>query len=330
MRLFLFSITLLSFLSKAQAQPLTPREELKSSEQKTLGWKKTGSLGLNLSFTSSHNVVGQTDGTSDTLGLNLKSTFTRITEQAEWRNSLSLVELTTRTPSVPRYVKSNDELKFESLYLHALKGHPQWGPYAKFDVTAPLFFSEDVRSQPTVYQIDYRNQPDITRTDSSLRLTDGLRPLSTKESFGAFYKSAGPGAFSLELRAGVGALQVRADGQLAVTGTDSATGAVRVKELTSVNQAGLELGARIKGSINSQSAYEAGLESMTPFVNNKESGDDRDAVRLTNIEGFAKLSAQITSWSSMAYDYRLKIQPQVVDRTQQTHMMVLNLNYNLF
>jgi hypothetical protein len=33
---------------------------------------------------------------------------------------------------------------------------------------------------------------------------------------------------------------------------------------------------------------------------------------------------------AIGYDYKLKIQPQLVDRTQQIHMFVLNINYNLF
>jgi hypothetical protein len=86
----------------------------------------------------------------------------------------------------------------------------------------------------------------------------------------------------------------------------------------------------VKGKINETSAYEVGAESLTPFINNKRSGDDRDAIRLTNVEGYAKLTSSLTSWASFGYDYRMKLQPQLVDRVQQIHMIVISSNYNLF
>ena len=60
------------------------------------------------------------------------------------------------------------------------------------------------------------------------------------------------------------------------------------------------------------------------------SGDDREPIRLTNIDAFVKLSSNVTKWASFGYDYKLKIQPQLVDRAQQIHMFVVNVNYNLF
>ena len=105
---------------------------------------------------------------------------------------------------------------------------------------------------------------------------------------------------------------------------------MELTRLNNISQAGLELAVDVKGKINENSTYAFGAQAMTPFVNNKKAGDDRDAIRLTNIDAFAKLSSNITKWASFSYDYTLKLQPQLVDRTQQIHMLVLNVNYNLF
>ena len=110
----------------------------------------------------------------------------------------------------------------------------------------------------------------------------------------------------------------------------NSAGEVELNRLRDVSQAGSELALNIKGKLNENSTYEVGAEAMTPFVNNKPSGDDRDAIRLTNVDAFAKLSSNLTSWATFGYDYKLKIQPQLVDRAQQIHMFVINLNHNLF
>ncbi len=325
MKFFTWSTALLVFVAGSYAWAQTPA----APPEKVMGWSKTANLGANLSFSSSQDVVGQTDGTSQTYGLNLKGGFNRLSEQDEWRNNLSVIGATTRTPSVPRYVKSSDELKFDTLYLFPLPSHPSLGPYVKGDASAPMFKGEDVRAQTQTYRVTKRNGDQRTVAASSLRLTDGFKPLTTKEGVGFLWKAVQEEKFKLELRLGLGALQIDAKGQYSVQGPNAAS-EIMVGELSSVSQAGVEVGVSAKGKIDEKSSYEAGVEAMTPLVNNKPAGDKRDAVGLTNVDGFAKLTSNITSWASFSYDYKLKIQPQLVERAQQIHMLVLNVNYNLF
>lgn len=308
-------LVLFSFTVRAEDAPV-----------KVMGWTKNANLGTNLSFSSSQDVVGQTDGTSQTYGLNLKAGANRNTEQTEWRNDLFLVGATTKTPSVPRFVKSSDELKLATIYLYSLENYPKIGPYARAEAAAPVFKGEDVRSDVKTYRYLDTNR---TVVDSSVRLTESLKPLTTKEAIGFFYKPVQRERLKIETRAGVAALQVSAAGQYSVKGVNSA-GEVELNRLSDVNQAGLELGVSIKGLANTATTYEIGAESLTPIVNNKASGDDRDAIRLTNIDAFLKVSSHITSWATFGYDYKVKIQPQLVDRAQQIHMLVINANYNLF
>ncbi|NJL25025.1 MAG: hypothetical protein HC902_07520 [Calothrix sp. SM1_5_4] len=62
------------------------REPAQESEARVLGWKTSATVGLNLSLSSSQDVIGQTDGTSQTYGLNLKSGANRHGERDEWRS----------------------------------------------------------------------------------------------------------------------------------------------------------------------------------------------------------------------------------------------------
>jgi hypothetical protein len=322
----LFSIALIltaALLVQAHGQEATPAPE------KKLGWSKNATLGANLSFTSSQSVVGQTDGASQTYGTSLKGAMNHLSDHDEWRNSLSILASTTRTPSVPRYVKSSDEAKYETLYLYPLPSYPKVGPYAKGEVAAPMFKGEDVRAATTNYRIVHTDASEETLNGTSLRLTDGFKPMNTKEGVGFLWKALDEERIHLETRAGFGALQIDASGQYAVGGAND-VGEIVVNELSDVNQAGLELGASAKGKIEENSGYEFGVETLTPFINNKKSTDKRDAVGLTNVDAFAKLSANINKWASFGYDYKLKIQPQLQAPAQQIHMLVVNLNHNLF
>jgi len=300
-----------------------------ADDPNALGWKKSAKLGTNLSLSSSQDVVGQTDGTSETYGLNLKSEFKRLSETDEWRTEGSLIAATTKTPSISRFVKSNDELKFNTTYLLFLNDKKTWGPYARAEASAPMFKGEDVQASAKSYVVTRNNGTTTTTAPvTSYRLTDGFKPLNTKESLGFFWKAVNEERLKVEVRVGAAALQIDASGQFAAKGSDTA-GNIKVSELSDVNQAGLEAAVSVKGKVDDKSAYELGVESLTPFVNNKASSDDRDALALTNIDGYVKLTSNITSWASFGYDYKVKLQPQLTERAQQTHMIVLAVSYNL-
>jgi hypothetical protein len=292
-----------------------------------MGWTSNYNLNLGVSLVSSEGVIGQTDGASQTYTTNDKLGYYHFSEDSEWRNDLFLREATTKTPSVPRFVKSDDELKLSTIYLHNLPNTPKVGPYARAEAAAPMFKGEDVRPAVSSYSVHHRNGTiDAPFSASSLRLTDGFKPLTTKQAAGFFYRPVSEEKVKVETRLGIAAQQISAAGQFAVSGTDS-SGNLQVDELRDVSQAGLEVAASVKGAIDEKTSYEAGADAMTPFVNNKAAGDRRNAWRLTNIDGYAKLTSKITSWASFGYDYKLTIQPQLVDRAQQIHMAVLTINY---
>lgn len=302
------------------AQPPQPDQKL--------GWKRSANLGVNLSFTSSQDVVGQTNGSTENYGFNLKGSLDHVQEHDEWRNGLSILGSTTRTPKLPRWVKTGDEWKYTTLYTHQFPDS-KFGPYVRGEVAAPAFNGEDVRDTPTTYRISRRGQADQLITQSTLHLTDPFKPLTTKEGLGLLWKTIDSPRFSLEMRGGLAGLQVLADGQYSVTGTDPA-GDVLVNELYNVDQWGAELSVAGKGKIQENSAYEFGLTTMTPFYTNKDQADSRSNWTLTDVDGFLKLTSNITSWASFSYDYKLKYEPQLLEKAQQIHLIVMNINYNLF
>ena len=331
--LWLFFIALAPTLSVAQHRTtLRPPsfglpKEIKFSEKKELGWKPEVSISGQYSLSSSQSVIGQTDGDSHVYGLNFKGVYTRIQELSEWRNSLLYNGATNKTPTIPRYVKSSDELKLESIYLKSLPDSPQYGAYVKGAVVTSIFRGEDVRSGPTTYNIS--NSDGTLRSsqvETSLPLTHAFRPVTLQESGGMFWKPQNDEKMVFELRGGIGAMQVFAKDQLAVNDKTDTT-AVEIIELRSFNQVGVEAGGLFKGKINEKSNYEFNAEVLVPVIT--ESGEDRSTLRLTNVSLSAKLSSQITDWASFSYDYKMKLQPQLIERAQIQHMLVLNITYNL-
>lgn len=313
------AISLAIFSFQALAQDADPN---------ALGWQKSAKLGTNLSLSSSKDVVGQTDGTSETYGLNLKGEFKRNGSKDEWKTETSLITSTTKTPSISRFVKSSDELKIATMYSRFWRDDRSLGPYVRAEAAAPMFKGEDVQSTQKTYAITDNNGTTRTQAGDTLKLTDAFKPLTTKESLGVFYKPINDERLKVETRVGLAALQIAADGQYTNKGTNAA-GNVRIEELRDINQAGIEAAVSVKGKVDEKSGYELGIETLTPVVANTRSGDDREGLRLTNVDGFVKLTSNITSWASFGYDYKVKIQPQLVDRAQQIHMIVLNVNYNL-
>lgn len=291
------------------------------------GWLTSLNLSGNLSLSSSQDVVGQTNGSSQTYGTNIKGTLYHLTPDHEWRNDLFIREATNKTPNVPRFVKSDDEVKLSSIFLYFLPHNPKIGPYARAEVSAPLFKGEDVQTDPKNYRKLHLDGTSETFSGTSTRLTDPFKPLTTKEAIGFFNRPVFNEKFHLELRVGFAAQQISAAGQYAVKGDNKTNGTYDINELKDVSQAGLEAGVALKGKIDEKSSYELGIDSLTPFINDKPAGDDRNAWRLTNVDAFAKLTSKVTDWMSFGYDYKLKIQPQLVDRAQQIHMLVINFTY---
>ena len=141
---------------------LAEKEPPKASDKKVMGWTPTAKVSLNGAVSDSSGVVGQPDGTSQTYGVNMLGNFNFASEHSEWQNGLSYIGATSHTPTISTFIKSNDELKFNSLYLHDLPALPEIGPYAKFTASAPVFNGEDVRE--TVQALKVMSAIDSART----------------------------------------------------------------------------------------------------------------------------------------------------------------------
>ncbi|MCB0356746.1 MAG: hypothetical protein KDD40_07045 [Bdellovibrionales bacterium] len=293
------------------------------------GWHPKLKFKANLSLGSSQSVIGQVDGDSKTVGASVDSALDYKMGQNEWRQALTYTGSTTSTPTLPRYVKSSDELSYSTIYLRALEAYPQVGPYVRAEVKTAAFKGEDVRAENKTYQLEGVNKG----VHKVYRLTDPFVPLTTKESLGFFYQAIQRENTQLEFRLGFGAIQVDTKDQLRVNDNPDTADIIELSQLESMQQSGIEYGFVFKGKWNSTSEYSFAGDFLTPMGVDIDQGKecaDCSTLELTNVDLKFALTTKVNSWASVSYEYKALKQPEVLDAFQIQHGLVLNLIYDVF
>ena len=150
----------------------------KASEKEGIEWRINA--GATLYLSDNRSVVGQVDGTSVAFGFKFDAGLDWYDGPTEWRNKLNIAAGVNRTAALPEFVKAQDQIEFESVYLYHFN---DWlGAYARVAWNSQLFTGTDVRATNTDYAIDTGE----TVNDSRLKLTDPLLPSRFKESLGIF------------------------------------------------------------------------------------------------------------------------------------------------
>lgn len=335
MRAVGYALTVVSFtlMSSAGAQiqinDIAPKEALARNNQLPDGWHPTLKVGANLSFGSNSNVIGQAEGDTTTMGGTVEGQLIYKGGPQEWRQKLNLAEATTKAPTLPRPLKSKDELKYETIYLRGLESFPRIGPFARASIETQLFVGHDVRETALPYAVRKPDGSIRNVTTDTLKLTDAFAPLTTRESVGFFYKIAEHTDFKAEVRLGLGAMQVAAKGQLALR-DDPKTAVIEVAELTNLDQVGAEAGITFSGTVDEVTSYSFGLDLLTPFAPNLRAGDNRTDLEMTNIDGKFDVTSRIYSWAHISYELRVRKQPQLLDDFQIQHFLLLNFSYSIF
>jgi len=297
------------------------------------GWGSRANIGLTVAFANNSGVVGQADGTSFSFGMKADGGLDYNRERHEWRNTIGLGASITRTPLVSDFVKTSDNLNFDSIYLfHAL---PWFGPFVLGSLNTAMFRGTDVEATAVNYVVTRADgTPGPVTNATHLSLSDPFRPLTLKESAGLFAQAYQSVPATVEIRLGAGAQEVLADGQLSVTGTKVMTGSpteVDLQALSNSNQLGPELAASIWGTfVEKTITYRVNADVMTPAVHTALlATDTRGPVALTNVQVDGKVSFHFVSWASLDYQIRAIRQPQVVDalQLQNTLLLTFGLSY---
>ncbi len=305
--------------------PVKKPNEVKKSD----GWDFTLTPALNTALSSNYQVVGQPEGASVAIGVNVDAGAAMRLDAHEWRNTLKITEQWTRTPVLDEFTKSTDIFKLESIYLFHLI---DWlGPFAQLNLDATMIESFAVQPGVADWLITFNDGTSITRTAQRLRLSDWFSPLIIKETAGFFAKPLARDEYSLEARLGFGGLHTVADGQLTVKDDGATADRIEAVELRSFNQDGGVLDLALFGQLfGKKIVYKLFAGFMMPFVNELQAGDDRNFAELTNMEFSATLSFKVFEWLSVDYVFRAVRQPQLADQFQIQNNLLLSASYTFF
>jgi hypothetical protein len=341
--------TLFAGLAAAQQPPPAPAPlphavapSAEAKPRKPDGWDQRVAVGAGLNLATNADVGGQQPGTSFSFGLVFNAAADLNHGAHEWRNALGLNAGITRNPSVDEFVKTNDALNLESIYLFHVVD--VFGPFFRASMSTALFPGRDVRPGKATYQVvdatGVAQGKPITpagagcTTDdvgmvapgchTSLALGDGFRPLTFKQSLGLFVQPLQMDDHTIELRAAAAAHEVIAKNQLAVA-DDPTTSTIELHTLQSARQLGPEFAVAGWGTAaDRRFTYRASAELMIPLAHNAlTSGDTRSAIQLTNVAVEAALNFRFVEWASLDYQLRVVHQPQVLDTFQVQNMLLL-------
>lgn len=286
----------------------------------------TLSTAASISLTQNEDVVGEIDGFSTLFSLGVTGGLEYYNGPSLWQNTLTINESWARTPSLERFIKSNDQVDYESLYNYFLL---DWfGPFARFNLESSLFDTTIVTADPKDYVItNLDGTTESLNGVTEVELSESFEPLTLNESLGLFAEPIRNETIRWKVRVGAGARQTFAKGVIA-NKDDDATEVIELIELDNVFQGGLEGFTGIEGKLGAgKFTYRAGASALIPFLNNDD--QDRDALELARWGLHAGLEMAVVEWLGVNYKLNVLKDPQLLDATQVQNNVLLTFKYTL-
>ena len=296
------------------------------SDAKKQGWDFTLTLSANLALAQSSNVVGQPEGVSYLIGVGATSGLEYLDGPHEWKNTLSILESFSKTPSLDQVSKANDVVRLESLYSYYFTG---WaGAFGRASLETAVLNTQDLRPSPVDYLVTGGGQPDeIAAGRKVLTLAKAFSPLTITQSLGLVAKPLDLEPALLTIRVGGGGRETLASGVLIVADKPTTT-QIDVSRVTDVLQAGVEGAVGIAGKLPEQRiSYGADFGLLIPLANNDVL--NRSSIDLMRIAFAANVNFSMFEWLGLTYQFRVTNDPQLVKDVQVQNNFFLTFKYDL-
>jgi hypothetical protein len=303
----------------------TKKEEAKKPD----GWADELSLSGTGSLTNSRKVVGAIDGTTAQLGAVVKGSAVLTRGQHQWETTLELKESQTRTPQVPAFIKSADDLTLKSTYVFHLQSIKWLGPYGRARASSQLFHGYDVLTDPVTVVRTTRDGTTVTKAKPALAriaVTQPFEPLLIRESAGLFANPIEEKKLALKTKLGAGAQHILVRDGFALA-DDEATPEREYLQLETSTQAGAELDVALSGALAENITWSAGAELFYPLYTSVDTGLSGTELLVTELSG--KLTVRLTKWASLDYVVSAKKIPLVLDAWQVQNGLLLTVGFDL-
>lgn len=300
-------------------------DKIDEKAKKSIGWNQSFSLSLNAMTTSFQNTPGNPSGDTNTFGLKLSEKFGYFFGKSEIRNNLSLELATSRTPILPRYIKTSDSLNYEFLYLKYLDAQNKKGVYSRVKLTTSLIESNAESVEDKNYKIIEKDGSEVDITTDKLQLTEGLRPLATRASVGGFYNPINEKWLVNEWKTGVGIRKVHNKNQLAIADDESTDSIIEVNRLADSTKIGTEINGLFSGVIYKPLSYEVMLDLLIPFDENPESDGSNWENRVQEVKAGLKYS--FNTYLSFDYNYTSLFDRSITDKYQISQTVLASATF---
>ena len=298
------------------------------------GWKFNLTVGVNGSMTHSSNVVGMVNGTSAQAGAVIDGGATLKFGLNSWENAVRLNEAFTRTPTVPTFLKSADELRLQSTFLHRMEAVQWLGPYARFFGSTSIFRGWTVPATDVYIErigVDGNSTTTQKLAGQKYGLTKPFEPLVLRESAGFFANPIEGTPITMRTRLGAAAQQLIAQQGYALkdatttTPNNPATPIV-YQQLRSSVQGGAEFDVEALGTIVENVTYSGRADFFYPIW---ETNDSQVKGSKLQTDISAKLSVRLSKYLSLDYILSAKKIPQVVDVWQVQNGLLLSIAFTV-
>ncbi len=298
-----------------------------AAEEKKDGWFPKLSLGSNISFSHNSNVVGSEEGTTVNVGVLLDGGLELRSGPHEWGNTLALRYQETRTPLIDRFVKSMDQLEFQSIYFYHLPALPWVGPFGRFRLQTQILPSELVRAE--VVDVVSTDGAEVLRAGLPARtgfdLAGAFEPLILRESLGAFVKPYDQKEIKLLVKLGAGAQEILTRGGYVIA-DESETAAIEVQPLEDSTEIGAEAEVEATGAVDDNLTWTVNANALYPFVTTTDVELEESPL---NVEFLAKVGFKVTDWGAIEYVFSAKRVPLVVEEWQIQNGLLFSLTLNV-
>ena len=277
------------------------------------GWSDLESATGGSNVIDQRNVNGQQDGTSTIYNLDLAGDLNYRAGQQSVSNTVTLNEAFSRTPALPRLIKSTDQLRFVSMYRYSLAEANLFGAYGRFKATTAAFESYDERSTLTSYVRNSRDGSSWTETDKlRTKLAAGFAPQEYKEAAGVFVSPVDGEALHAELRAGPAAMQTIAKDAYYVNSSKSKDGVVVLEQVADVHAVGAEAAIEVKGVLlDKKLDYTASAEALYPLMHSPKRDGEPELSKLVSYETIAAVRYKFNDWLGLSVQARSRRNPLI-------------------
>ncbi len=313
-------------------------DKIKYKTKKKDGWFPDLKVGFNFSFAQSDGVVGVQDGTTLSLGLQLSGSLVYTKRTHEWRTTLGLIHTQTKLPTLEPFVKSADKLDLETIYVYRLPKVKWFGFFVGLKMETPILPGFLLKSDDVTLQIKeptektykpFAEKPKLAGQEG-FQLTNAFAPLALKQALGLDFLPLNHSVLRVNIKAGVGAVQLFAQNGLRIDADKSATDKlIQLGRLQDYVQIGAEARLNAGGSaFKKLLSYSLSTGVMLPFYSSVTNG--KSIPELINFDLAFKLGIQVFKWLAINYALNITYAPLIVpEKFQVTNNLVLSLTWNV-